>query len=1445
MKYRREQEDDSSVSSSDSSSASSSSSSSDSSKSSDTSSSSSFSSASSSSSSSSSADSFNSSSSEDYTTGDESSAHPGTNDTTIESSAARVINVQDDSSKSSHSSSCSTRSKSSNESEVCESESHVSAAYSENQSAGAEVQSSELLSTAKSDHKQMGDEDDFRGVEKQDTSPTAPPNVTENHPEEGDAFAERENKQTNTVPPTKKKRGGLFGMFKRGKVSKAADIVPPAMPAIMSEFTSQSSQPDSSEKEANITPALQPEPPRSSTPEAKATQTYKSEPSQSAEPQTNATHIFHLGSSREPEPKTEEPTNDPLSASINQTPATFADSESSAITIEEKPRFSLFRKRGKLQEPGSSIMASGKSAGFLRRRGKPRELKPESISSVAELAPLAIVEVEANNDKETEIVRQLESVVQESEGANLEGDEMKAKPIPATFIEIDGKADEIEDEVEDYQTVTEADMVSVSSEETDSSIEESQAEEEESDDDVCDSSDSSVWDESAHDDSSASRDVSQLEIEGKTEVAADSEEIAMDILEDSDSEEEIIEEVEETSSSDEEFEGDEYGEYGSEEEIEISESSDEFTIEMVDENEDNTEEETSIKSSDTLETHSKEVKTKKTSAVSPDHDTSPPLSSDLAAEMASRSDLARSDKFAADDPLPRKKDDFSNRNSNLVLSMLEKSEPATQERKTPLPRSSDTQAASFHCQQDISSDKETDGYNRNFNDNKDTDLQTDSMRSVKGGAADTAKLVCEIKERQKRGWFGHFFAGKNAGHKVASAEVQVDSIDLEAAERPLDSMFDVDSNKVVEEEYVEEVADASSSLEAVSLDEGSEVQVDEYGEETTEEPSDNVDLEAVEDPIWNNDFVVFSDATREPECRDAFNTCKEREMTPVHVTQGNTWEDFFDHSKSKNPGASNGSNGVWTMSSVDLEAQVLDSRKNKVSEHNPGTNLRKDSKSGSRKRLNVVALLFLMVGIGAGVGIGLVLGGDDSSRTVGTSNPPTPGTVTPFPTDSSSSESKAPTQAPLSAQQSSFDLMCGTFSDRCDLIRQPNTAQNRAIRWLNENRLLEFYSDEIKIVRFALATFYHSTGGNTWTNSENWLSDTDVCLWYSTKPSKACNDEKMFVHLELDNNNVQGTIPVELSGIKALQSLSISNPIDTFIEGRIPPEFGAMTNMETFVLSGNKLTGTLPTSLGDWSNLRMLNLNGNRFTGTIPRAYSFRSLTSLDLGDNLLYGDVPASLFSTSSKLVKLVLAKNSLRGRFPASLGELSSLETLQAADNEWNQFPLEVTLLSSLVQLDLSGNVFGGLLPPQIGNLSSLRELFLNGCNFSGGIPPELSNLTNLERILDLSDNSLLGTIPSSLGNLVNLRRLFLQNNKLSGGVPSTFASMTNIKSIRLESNSLTGTVPEVVCDFYEKVKPVGFIDCDEITALCFSYCCLDGGDCQCRYIGTTQALRCFTAP
>ena len=185
--------------------------------------------------------------------------------------------------------------------------------------------------------------------------------------------------------------------------------------------------------------------------------------------------------------------------------------------------------------------------------------------------------------------------------------------------------------------------------------------------------------------------------------------------------------------------------------------------------------------------------------------------------------------------------------------------------------------------------------------------------------------------------------------------------------------------------------------------------------------------------------------------------------------------------------------------------------------------------------------------------------------------------------------------------------------------------------------------------RDALEALYHATNGADWTNDTNWLRDNDLSTWYGVTVSNG-----RVTHLVLLDNNLTGTIPVELGKLSNLTVLDLSrSEFDGFIgkihtnqlSGTIPAELGNLSNLKSLHLSWNQLSGPIPSELGNLSKLEQLYLTPNPLSGTIPAELgNLSNLKSLHLSWSQLSGPIPSEL-GNLSKLEQLYLTRNQLSG--------------------------------------------------------------------------------------------------------------------------------------------------------------------------------------------------------
>ena len=73
-----------------------------------------------------------------------------------------------------------------------------------------------------------------------------------------------------------------------------------------------------------------------------------------------------------------------------------------------------------------------------------------------------------------------------------------------------------------------------------------------------------------------------------------------------------------------------------------------------------------------------------------------------------------------------------------------------------------------------------------------------------------------------------------------------------------------------------------------------------------------------------------------------------------------------------------------------------------------------------------------------------------------------------------------PTQPPVFVPGDLLNLITAASFDGGTSVRIPGTPQYKALNWLAGNVNLDTFSDERKIQRYSLATFYYSTSGEDW-----------------------------------------------------------------------------------------------------------------------------------------------------------------------------------------------------------------------------------------------------------------------------------------------------------------------------------------------------------------------------
>jgi Leucine-rich repeat (LRR) protein len=204
--------------------------------------------------------------------------------------------------------------------------------------------------------------------------------------------------------------------------------------------------------------------------------------------------------------------------------------------------------------------------------------------------------------------------------------------------------------------------------------------------------------------------------------------------------------------------------------------------------------------------------------------------------------------------------------------------------------------------------------------------------------------------------------------------------------------------------------------------------------------------------------------------------------------------------------------------------------------------------------------------------------------------------------------------------------------------------------------------------------------------------------------------------------------------------------------------------------------------------------------GRIPASLgNLTGLLRLNLSCNSLYGDLPAELVLSTS-IVVLDVSFNRLSGPLQERQSPVSGLplEVLNISSNFFTGQLPSTTLqaMNSLVALNASNNSFTGPLPSSICIYApSLATIDLCLNDFSGPVSSEFGSCSKLT-VLKAGHNNLTGALPHELFNATSLEHLSFPNNNLQGVLDgSGLAKLSNLVFLDLGSNGLERELPDSI--------------------------------------------------
>ena len=190
------------------------------------------------------------------------------------------------------------------------------------------------------------------------------------------------------------------------------------------------------------------------------------------------------------------------------------------------------------------------------------------------------------------------------------------------------------------------------------------------------------------------------------------------------------------------------------------------------------------------------------------------------------------------------------------------------------------------------------------------------------------------------------------------------------------------------------------------------------------------------------------------------------------------------------------------------------------------------------------------------------------STTIPTRSPKDPPTVL---------STSVPTAGPLVTNQELFDTIAEASFDGGKSVSVPDSPQQLAFIWmqntdiLTNNRRRNLRSSQRRLAlsrsrivqRYAMATIYYATNGESWTRKEGWRDpETNECDWASDSESgSGCTFfRKQILILQFKQNNLVGALPPEVALLSDLRRLDIvGEPEGGCLNGRIPSVIGYAT----------------------------------------------------------------------------------------------------------------------------------------------------------------------------------------------------------------------------------------------------------------------------------------------
>eukprot|EP01043_Picozoa_sp_COSAG02_P000144 COSAG02_NODE_2_length_75708_cov_87.013953_47_plen_1465_part_00 len=293
--------------------------------------------------------------------------------------------------------------------------------------------------------------------------------------------------------------------------------------------------------------------------------------------------------------------------------------------------------------------------------------------------------------------------------------------------------------------------------------------------------------------------------------------------------------------------------------------------------------------------------------------------------------------------------------------------------------------------------------------------------------------------------------------------------------------------------------------------------------------------------------------------------------------------------------------------------------------------------------------------------------------------------------------------------------------------------------------------------------------------------------------------------LTISGNDITGALP-DLDRFQHLTKLLVR---DTKLEGALPRwaglSWGDLSQLQVLDLSQNDFEGELPEQLSGMTQLEELVLSNNDFTGQLPDVKGLPNLRVLQVDYNDLEGSIPdpcpngASSPPCASNLEEINLCCNDFEGELPAGLEHLTHVQKLHAQQNRLEGM-VAATLSNKqdLAELDISYNFISASvadLIDAIDNRGYIYEMDLSHNQLTGELGANLAEFTRAGNLW-FNHNAITGALPhvgpdqNGDNGITLVLTLDVSNNAMSGDLPD-LSALTHCRTLKIEDNRFTGTL------------------------------------------------------